>query len=212
MAVGLDVVSAGVGALGGVGDIFSAISRAKDLKLQGEIAEIAAGVEERLAIARSIDIRRIGAGEAARSLTGAKVTAGAQRAAYAAQGVDISSVSAQQTIAETELLGEIDAITLRNNARKMSEAEISRALSARFGGQAERSAYESAARQTLISGGISAARRIGGAGAYLYGRYGSELTKRPGSQTKPLGTTNTGGVKNLYARDHRKEKHPLRGA
>lgn len=88
---------------------------------------------------------------------------GSQRAGYAAQGVDLSSGSVGDVAADTALMGEVDALTVRNNAMREAwgykvEAQQTRdkAKYARESGRAGQSAGNVAAAGSLIAGGAQA--------------------------------------------------------
>jgi len=87
-----------------------------------------------------------------------KRTAGSQRAALAAQGVELSSGSALQTVIDTYTVGEMDALTVRNNAAR--EAWGYRTEAANYRAQGKASQYEAnnAVLSTILGGGADAAR------------------------------------------------------
>ena len=82
---------------------------------------------------------------------------GSQKAAYAGGGVDVSFGSARQVQEETRIFGLEDAQNIRTNAFLESlgfQVEAQKTLSS---GRMAKYAGETAATQSLISGGISAA-------------------------------------------------------
>lgn len=82
---------------------------------------------------------------------------GAQRAAYAGQGVDVESGSALEVQADTAYQGELDAITIRNNAfREAFGLEIDAAQTMQAGQWAYRAGINNAAG-TILGGASSAA-------------------------------------------------------
>jgi hypothetical protein len=99
--------------------------------------------------------------------TAVRSTIGSQRAALAAGGVDIGSGSAADVQANTAQLGEMDALTIRNNAARQAwgysvEAaqDRSKAAYARQGGKTAAQGYNNAAVGSLLTTGAS-----------LYGQY-----------------------------------------
>ena len=103
----------GVGAAVG-GAVFSAVGNYQSGKYNKSIADSNAAVAEwkaKDAIARGekdvYDLR-----------TQIKGLIGKQRAGYAGQGVDVNEGTAADIQAQTAYLGELDAITLRNNAAR----------------------------------------------------------------------------------------------
>lgn len=84
---------------------------------------------------------------------------GSQRARLAAQGIDISSGSAGYLQADTAVIGEVDALTIRNNAAreawgfKVQAADArNKAALTRMGGGNRARALRDASYSTLISG------------------------------------------------------------
>jgi hypothetical protein len=84
---------------------------------------------------------------------------GAQRAALAAQGIDIESGSAGALQVETAILGEVDAQTLRNNAWRESMGFVRQAELVRRGGKMNQANYRNQVRNyrnqsasTLLTG------------------------------------------------------------
>jgi hypothetical protein len=91
---------------------------------------------------------------------------GSQRAAYAAQGIDLSSGSVGDVAADTALMGELDALTIRNNAMREAwgykvEAAQTRdkAKYARQAGRQGQSAGNMAAVGSLLTAGSEITRQ-----------------------------------------------------
>lgn len=111
-----------LGALGSAaGTFYSARTKRTELNLQADLSEIAARGE----------LRR---GERAEQQLRLQTawTKGAQRAALAANGVDLSSTSAAEILTSTDVMGEIDAETIQANALRAAwghraQGEMSRA-------------------------------------------------------------------------------------
>lgn len=91
--------------------------------------------------------------------------AGAQRAAMAANGIDVSFGSAADLMADTAMFGREEQTTVRENTRREVMGYDTNA--ANFGAQAK--AARSAATGALISGGLQVASTIAG-GAQRYGK------------------------------------------
>lgn len=98
---------------------------------------------------------------------------GSQRAGFAAQGLDINSGSASDVVQNDAALGELDALTIRNNAQRESfgfrkQAEFDRrdAQMALAGAGNRANALRKEAVGTLLTTGTSLA------GTYLSGRTG----------------------------------------
>lgn len=89
---------------------------------------------------------------------------GRQRAAMAANGVDLSFGSPLDTLVDTAYLGEIDALTIRRNAaREAYDYEVDAAS-----GKASAGFQRNAADSALTGGYLNAAGTILGGGASLY--------------------------------------------
>jgi hypothetical protein len=83
---------------------------------------------------------------------------GSQRAAMAAQGIDVASGSALDVQEATAGLGALDALTIRNNAYREAWGFQMQALNSRSEAAHARSAGRQAVRNTLLEGGLGAAR------------------------------------------------------
>lgn len=98
---------------------------------------------------------------------------GAQRAAMAANGIDVSFGSPSDILADTAMYGREDQMTIRENTRReIMGYDIN---AANFG--AQRNAAKSAATGALIAGGLEVVSTIAG-GAQ---RYGATQTARSGA-------------------------------
>ena len=85
-------------------------------------------------------------------------TIGSQRAAMAAQGIDVASGSALDIQEATAGLGALDALTIRNNAYREAWGFRMQELDLRGQARMTRAAGRQAVRNTLLSGGLGAAR------------------------------------------------------
>lgn len=136
-----------------VGDVKNAKAAKKLGAFQGDMYDEAA----RDAIARGEEgAHQLGA--AGRALTGS------QRAALAAQGIDVGSGSAMDVISSDERLNALDIMTVRNNAEKESHGLSEQAQLARLGGRNQAAAYRNQSYSTLLGGAggmIDAYRRFG---------------------------------------------------
>jgi len=104
--------------------------------------------------------------------------AGSQRAAFASQGLDINSGSARDVVQNDMALGELDALTIRNNAqrealgfRKQAEFDRRDAELARAGAGNRASAIRKEATGTLLTTATSLAA------TYLSGRTGGSPSR-----------------------------------
>jgi len=88
---------------------------------------------------------------------------GSQRAAFAAQGVDVDTGSAADLQADTVALGALDAMTRQNNAYFEAWGFRSEAAAESHQGRMRQRAARSAARSTIATGGLGFVRDIGAA-------------------------------------------------
>lgn len=124
---------------------------------QGDIYELNATVAEQ----QRVDAIARGQEAESRSRAGTRQLAGRQRAVGAAQGLALDTGSIANLQAETAQLGELDALTIRNNAKREAwgfqlEAQSDRmsAELARQGGQNEAAALRTRGTSTLLTGGL----------------------------------------------------------
>ena len=119
---------------------------------------------------------------------GVRQVIGTQRAGYAAQGVDVGDGSAAEVQADTAYIGELDALTIRNNAKREAygfkvDAWNSRNQGelARMSGRNQAASLRNQSYSTLLSGAAgfvgsyssrlrAPKRSTGGAGGPNYGR------------------------------------------
>lgn len=107
-----------------------------------------------------------------------RLLTGAQRATMAAQGLDLSTGSPQDVVQNDVALGELDAITIRNNARREAMGFHSQAAGYRMQGGWARTAGRNAARTLRRQ---STMTLLGGAGDLMsiYQKFGQSRTAAP---------------------------------
>lgn len=100
---------------------------------------------------------------------------GSQRASLAAQGIDANADTGAEIQADTARMGELDALTIRNNAARESFGYQTQALSdrmqgemAEMAGRNQASAYNAAAWGTLLTGAVDTRK------AYLQTPWGQQ--------------------------------------
>ncbi len=135
----------------------------KAQKYQYRANERIAEVNSRIAEMQARDALKRGHETEARSRQGTKKLRGSQRASIAAQGIRTDFGSAQDIQQETEDIGELDALTIRNNAareafdyRSQGGDFTMQALEAGTRGRMASSTGAFGATQTLLTGGIRA--------------------------------------------------------
>lgn len=90
-----------------------------------------------------------------------------QKVGFASRGIDLGSEDVSETLADTAMLGELDALTIRNNAER--EAYGFRVQASNF--EASAGLNESAASSAKTAGVIGATTTILGTAATVGGKY-----------------------------------------
>lgn len=133
----------------GISGAYSSYQQAKANKLVAES-------NRRIAEMKARDALKRGHETEARSRQSNRKTIGSQRAALAAQGIRVDYGSAADIQTETANIGELDALTIKNNALREAFGYTTQGQDASMQG---RLAYQSGITQsmdTLLTGGIKA--------------------------------------------------------
>lgn len=146
---------------------------------QREAAESEAQLSDfnaHVADAQAQDAVERGAEEESRYRTGVRDLIGSQRTGFAASGVDVGYGSAVDVQADTAFLGELDALTIRNNAAREAWGFKVQATDLRKRAEITRKAganAEAAGREAQKAARIGAATTlVAGAGSLLAQKYG----------------------------------------
>lgn len=173
MLVASLVITAAAGA-------YKADAEKKQGEYQAEVAEQNAEISE----FKAQQTATIGSIQEERARRQAQQRIGQQRAALAANGVDLGGGTALDLVAETALFGEEDALTTRFNAMNDAWSMRSQAVDYRNQARASRAQGKNAATGTylttaasLASMGYSAAGSFGGAGASAAKAGGGYMSK-----------------------------------
>jgi hypothetical protein len=133
--------------LGAVGQVVAAEGQARQMEAQAKAADYNAQVVEMnatLSDRRAKDALERGAKEEQRKRLEVQRILGSQQAAMAANGVDITFGSPLDTLTDTAMLGEIDALTIRTNANRESYDRRVDAVNQRAGATLDRMEAQSA--------------------------------------------------------------------
>lgn len=149
-----NLLQAGVGAVGTAAEIDA-------IKAQQEIEERSLRRQERQLLRQAEDVRRRGQTEALRKAQETRQLIGAQRAALAGQGILVGTGTAAELQTQAATIGAADQATIQINAFRQaqgfqiaaSELQLQRELVG-IAGRAQR-------RQTLVTGGLKFAQRLG---------------------------------------------------
>ena len=162
----------GVSALSSIGTAFAQSGAQKAASIYQESVYRS---NERMAEVQAADAISRGEKEAKKTLQNTRVLVGAQRAAMAAQGLDLESGSALDIQQETAGIGAMDALDIKNNAWR--EAWGYKVQANQYGQQAAftKITGKNQSRTTLLTGGLSAAKDI--ATGYYSTQEKNELAK-----------------------------------
>jgi hypothetical protein len=162
----------------GVMELSSAYSQSEAKKLQGKYQKELFDHNSRMAGLQAEDALRRGDREANQQRKKARQVQGSQRAALAAQGIDVDLGSAAEIQDETIVQGERDAQTVRNNAWREAWGYRAQAEDAASRGLMGDAIAQSDARNTLITGGMNAAGSFAKAGRSMDGSgFGNRKSK-----------------------------------
>ncbi|EJZ17397.1 hypothetical protein NE852_12850 [Rhizobium sp. Pop5] len=142
-------------------------------KYNQQVAEMNAELSER----RAQDALERGQQEEQRKRQEVARIQGAQTAAMAANGLDITFGSPLDTLVDTATLGELDALTIRTNAYREAYDHRVDAVNQRAGGTLERAKGDAAAKGGYLA---AAGTILTGAGKYYEG-----LNSKPKTATTP---------------------------
>lgn len=161
--------------LNAVGGFLGSRTQAKGVEDQASYAAQAYTQNATLADQQAADTIARGREAEMRQRTATKGLIGSQRAALAASGVDITSGSAADVQADSAYLGELDALMIRNNARREAygyqvQATQDRAAAANAvrAGSNEAASIRNQGVSTLLTGALQ-----------TYGGYQQLRTTRP---------------------------------
>jgi hypothetical protein len=121
---------------------------------QGEYQKQIYDTNARFSKIQSDDALRRGEEMAGRVRANARKVQGSQRAALAAQGIDVNSGSAIDLQDETYTMGEKDAMTVSNNAWREAWGYRVEANNATMRGELAKASADNEARNTLLTGGL----------------------------------------------------------
>lgn len=156
-------------AIAAMSSIGGAITQAQAAKTQGEFSRQQAERNARLAEQQAEQAEQQGEKEANIHRQKVRALVGSQRAAQAAQGIDVGSGSALELQEQTTAFGEQDATQIRLNAYRQAFGFREQGRQERAQGQFDYAASRNEARNTLLTGGLQAA----GQGLQAYGAYQS---------------------------------------
>lgn len=134
-----------------------AYAQAQAAQAQGDFQKKMSDLNAEIADRQAEDAEQRGGVEAGRAIIKGRRAADSARVAAAAAGLDPNSGSAADLIAESEAAGQMDAITIKNNAAREAWGYKVNAISSRSSGQMAQLAGSNEARNTMLAGGMRAA-------------------------------------------------------
>lgn len=154
-------------AASGISSFGSAYAQSQALKTQGEYQKQQYDTNARLSEMAATDAIKRGEKEAESHRKKTNQVVGSQRAALAAQGINVDSGSAAAVQKETKQAGKEDIMAIRNNAWK--EAWGFRVQANNYSGQGAMAelAGRTSSRNTLLTGGMQAASGLAQSGSYF---------------------------------------------
>jgi len=148
--------SIGGAALSAGSNVSSAYSQANALKMQGDYQKSQYEQNARIAEIQEKDAIARGDREALAVKKKVKGVIGAQRAAMAAQGIEINDDSALDIQADTAAAGAEDVLTVKNNAWREAWGYKVQASNYNAQGSFAQMASKNQAKNTLLTGGLQA--------------------------------------------------------
>ena len=175
-------LQAGAFGLQAAASLGSAFAQSEALRAQGQFQRAMVEINNRFAEERAKDTLQAGNQMAAKIKRKASLTIGAQRAVAAAQGIDVASGSITDQIYDTKTQSEDEILTIKNNAwREAFGIRTQAAVNLNEAKFRER-ASNSAANQTLMTGGLNALGNIAQGVSFGMKQYGdSNPAQKTGS-------------------------------
>jgi hypothetical protein len=143
----------GIGAI----SLAAAYQQSETMKAQGDFQRQQFETNARLAEMQAQDTIKRGDEDAAAYKKQVKQVIGSQRAAMAAQGIELDSGSALDIQEETAGIGALDALTIKNNAWREAWGYRMQASSMAGQGAMAQIGARNDARNTMLTGGMNAA-------------------------------------------------------
>lgn len=162
----------------GASSFASSYAQATAAELQGDFQKSQYEANAKFSELRAEDAIRRGDREAIEVKKAGKRVIGSQRAALAAQGIEVDSGTAVEVQADTAGMAAEDALRAKNNAWREAWGYRVEAANARGQGRWAAMAAENTARSTLVTGGLKAATQVGqGVYEYAKGRQAARDTR-----------------------------------
>jgi len=142
--------------LNGISSIGNAYAQSQAIKAQTAYQTSLANINKNFADMASDEALKRGAADVAKVQKQVRVIRGSQRAALAAQGIDIGTGSALEIQRDTENQAAKDIVTIKNNAFRESFGYKVSALEATHSGKFAELTGAFQSKMTLLTGGMDA--------------------------------------------------------
>lgn len=152
--------------VGAVGSLYGGYAESKAAKLQGKYQKGIAESNAQMSELQADYVMRQGKKDVAKVRREAGQFKGKQRAILAGQGVDVNSGTAIDLQDDTQVGGELDAITVANNAFREAWGLKVQATNYRYQGRMAEIGATAKAKSTLLVGGMNAVSQVGQAAYY----------------------------------------------
>ena len=188
MAV-LTAVAIGAMAAGTYMSVDAAAKKAKALRQQGDYQSDMFDFNAKMSKIQAQDAIDRGDKEAQNYLLKGRQTIGSQRAALAAQGVDVSTGSAADVQADTAVSAAMGAVTIRSNAWREAMGYKAQGVNYQNQGFIAKTSAQNEARTTMLTGVAGGLQNLGSMGMAAYGSSGSAATTTTPTTSKNYRST-----------------------
>ena len=173
-------VTAALFAVSAASNMMNAYTQSEAIKSKGKYEQQVAESNARFLDLQAEDSLNRGEKAASRIKREAGSFQSSQRAGYAGQNVDVNSGAALEAQLDTAQMGELDALTVKNNAWREAWGYKTQAINERGKGRMARLTSKTEANQTLINGGFKMAQDLAFAS---YAKGGSATQSGTGSSS-----------------------------
>lgn len=164
-------------ALSAGSSLMGASANASALEAQGDHAKMVGDFNAKLSEMQAQDALERGGKDAEQLQKQASRMIGSQKAALAAQGIEVDSGSAAEIQNDTKEMAARDAVTIRNNAAREAFGFKVQAMNSTMEGNFAQMGARNQASNTLLVGGMSAASTVMQGGAKVYETSNAYKTK-----------------------------------
>lgn len=136
--------------------VAGAYAQSQAIKAQGDYGKQVAQTNAELSDAAAADAIKRGEKDTNAAVRRSRIAVGAQRAAFGANGSDVNSGSAADVVNQTQTIGALDALTIKNNAQREAWGYKMQSSNYRAQGDMAEITAQGEANQTLLNGGLRA--------------------------------------------------------